>query len=204
MSHHMDHLPGTFFGPSNLVELLRHRARCQAEDVAFTYLVDGEDEEVRLTYRELDGQARAIGAWLESPDLAGERALLLYPAGLEFIAAFFGCLYAGVVAVPVYPPRRNRSLERHPGDRRRRRGQGGPDDRRRCFDRVEPLIDETPHLKQLDLAGHLPRAARAWTSSGRCPTCTATRWPSCNTRPARPARPRAWCSTTPTCCTTRR
>ena len=44
--------------------------------------------------------------------LTGERALLLYPAGLDFIAAFFGCLYAGVVAVPAYPPRRNRSLSR--------------------------------------------------------------------------------------------
>ena len=44
--------------------------------------------------------------------LAGQRALLLYPAGLDFIAAFFGCLYAGVVAVPAYPPRRNRSLSR--------------------------------------------------------------------------------------------
>ena len=48
--------------------------------------------------------AMAIGAWLESHDLVGERALLLYPAGLEFIAAFLGCLYAGVVAVPAYPP----------------------------------------------------------------------------------------------------
>ena len=55
---------------------------------------------------------RAIAAWLESHNLGGERALLLYPPGLEFITAFFGCLYAGVVAVPVYPPRRNRSLER--------------------------------------------------------------------------------------------
>ncbi len=86
--------------------------RCQPEDVAFTYLVDGEDEQVHLTYRELDRQARAIGAWLEAHGLVGQRALLLYPAGLEFIAAFFGCLYAGVVAVPVYPPRRNRSLGR--------------------------------------------------------------------------------------------
>ena len=65
-----------------------------------------------MTYEELDRQARAIGAWLESLDLVGQRALLLYPAGLDFIAGFFGCLYAGVVAVPVYPPRRNRSLER--------------------------------------------------------------------------------------------
>ena len=99
---HLDHLPGTFFGPSNLVELLRHRAHCQPQDTAFTYLVDGEHEEIHLTYRELDRQARAIGAWLESQDLAGERALLLYPAGLEFIAAFFGCMYGGVIAVPVY------------------------------------------------------------------------------------------------------
>ena len=145
---HLDHLPGTFFGPSNLVELLLHRARCQPDDIAFTYLVDGENEQVHLTYQELDRQARAIGAWLESHDLVGERALLLYPAGLEFIAAFFGCLYAGVVAVPVYPPRRNRSLNRI---------QAIADDAEAkvalttdaVLSRVLPLIDETPHLKQL-------------------------------------------------------
>jgi len=145
---HLDHLPGTFFGPSNLVELLLHRARCQPDDTAFTYLVDGENEQVHLTYRQLDRQARAIGAWLESHDLVGERALLLYPAGLEFIAAFFGCLYAGVIAVPVYPPRRNRSLNRI---------QAIADDAEAkvalttelALNRVMPLIDETPHLKQL-------------------------------------------------------
>ena len=145
---HLDHLPGTFFGPSNLVELLRHRARCQPEDIGFTYLVDGENQQVHLTYRELDRQARAIGAWLEGHDLVGQRALLLYPAGLEFIAAFFGCLYAGVIAVPVYPPRRNRSLNRI---------QAIADDAEArvalttdlVFNRVMPLIDETPHLKQL-------------------------------------------------------
>lgn len=145
---HLDHLPGTFFGPSNLVELLRHRARCQSEDTAFTYLVDGENEQVHLTYKELDRQARAIGAWLESQDLAGERALLLYPPGLEFIAAFFGCLYGGVIAVPVYPPRRNRSLKRI---------QAIADDADAkvalttdvVLNRVMPIIDETPHLKNL-------------------------------------------------------
>jgi 8-amino-7-oxononanoate synthase len=145
---HLDHLPGTFFGPSNLVELLLHRARCQPDDIGFTYLVDGENQQVRLSYRELDRQARAIGAWLESHDLVGQRALLLYPAGLEFVAAFFGCLYAGVIAVPVYPPRRNRSLARI---------QAIADDAdarvalttELVFNRVMPLVDETPHLKQL-------------------------------------------------------
>jgi 8-amino-7-oxononanoate synthase len=109
---HLDHLPGSFFGPSNLVDLLRHRSAHLGHDRAFIYLVDGENEELHLSYRELDRQARAIGARLQAMGLEGQRALLLYPAGLEFIAAFFGCLYAGVVAVPAYPPRRNRSLER--------------------------------------------------------------------------------------------
>ncbi|MCG2682675.1 MAG: aminotransferase class I/II-fold pyridoxal phosphate-dependent enzyme [Planctomycetales bacterium] len=145
---HLDSLPGTFFGPSNLVELLLHRARCQPTDIAFTYLVDGENEEVHLTYQELDHQARAIGAWLESHDLVGQRALLLYPAGLEFIAAFFGCLYAGVIAVPVYPPRRNRSLGRIQAiaDDAEARVALTTDS---VLNRVMPLIDQTPHLKQL-------------------------------------------------------
>jgi len=95
--------------PTTLVDLLRQRAECQADDRAYTFLLDGESEEVHLTYRELDRQARAIGAWLESQDLKGQRALLLYPPGLDFIAAFFGCQYAGVVAVPAYPPRMNRA-----------------------------------------------------------------------------------------------
>ncbi|MBN2577931.1 MAG: aminotransferase class I/II-fold pyridoxal phosphate-dependent enzyme [Pirellulales bacterium] len=130
------------------MELLRHRARCQPEDIGFTFLADGETTQLHLTYQELDRQARAIGAWLETYDLVGQRALLLYPPGLEFIAAFFGCLYAGVVAVPVYPPRRNRSLMRI---------QAIADDADAkvalttdvVLKRVMPLIDETPHLKQL-------------------------------------------------------
>jgi len=62
----------------------------------------------RWTYAQLDQRARAIASALQDLGAAGERALLLYPAGLDYIAAFFGCLYAGVVAVPTYPPRRNR------------------------------------------------------------------------------------------------
>ena len=70
----------------------------------YTYLVDGEIEGVNLTLADLEWQARAVGALLQSFRARGERALLLYPAGLEFIPAFFGCLYAGVVAVPLPPP----------------------------------------------------------------------------------------------------
>src|ERR1700720_3637054 len=89
---------------STLVEVLRWRALQQPEHRAYTYLLDGEIEAAHLTYAALDCQARTIGALLQSYNASGERALLLYPAGLEFIAAFFGCLYAGVIAVPLPPP----------------------------------------------------------------------------------------------------
>ncbi|HEX8889429.1 MAG TPA: amino acid adenylation domain-containing protein, partial [Pyrinomonadaceae bacterium] len=95
-----------------LVDLLRGRAQLQPERPAYTFLIDGEQEELSLTYGELDRQARAIAAWLQPLVSPGDRVLLLYPPGLEYIAAFFGCLYAGAVAVPAYPPRRNRNLLR--------------------------------------------------------------------------------------------
>ena len=90
--------------PSTLVEVLRWRALHQADRLALTFLLDGETEEVHLTYAQLDRRARAIAARLKSMGAYQGRALLVYPPGLEFISGFFGCLYAGVVAIPVYPP----------------------------------------------------------------------------------------------------
>src|SRR5438132_9456546 len=90
--------------PHTLVDLLRWRAVHQAERRAYTFLTDGETAQVHLTYAALDLQARAIAALLQQHASAGDRALLLYPPGLDYIAAFFGCLYAGLVAVPAYPP----------------------------------------------------------------------------------------------------
>lgn len=97
---------------ASLVDLLRKRANIQPDQKAFIFLEDGEIEADSLTYQELDQKSRAIAAQLQSLGATGERALLLYPPGLEFIAAFFGCLYAGVVAVPAYPPKRNQSIDR--------------------------------------------------------------------------------------------
>jgi acyl-CoA synthetase (AMP-forming)/AMP-acid ligase II len=92
-------------GHETLVDLLRARSAEQGSDVAFTFLVDGEHEGPRCTFAELDARARAVASALfERGVRPGDRALLLYPPGLEFIPAFFGCLYAGVVAVPAYPP----------------------------------------------------------------------------------------------------
>ena len=97
---------------STLVDLLGYRAQNQSDCTAYTFLQDGETASIRLTYKELDLKARAIAARLQRMEVTVSRALLLYPAGLEFIAAFFGCLYAGVVAVPAYPPRRNQNMSR--------------------------------------------------------------------------------------------
>jgi acyl-CoA synthetase (AMP-forming)/AMP-acid ligase II len=97
---------------STLVELLQCRTIEQPDSKGFRFLVDGETEEVVLTYRELDRQARTIAAYLQSICSRGDRVLLLYPPSLDYVAAFFGCLYAGTIAVPVYPPRPNRSFSR--------------------------------------------------------------------------------------------
>src|SRR3984957_372238 len=103
---------GKDFNPATLVELLGLRAMCQPDRRAYAFLEDGEVENSRLTYSELDRRARSIAALLQDLNASGERVLLLYPPGLEYIAAFFGCLYAGAIAVPVYPPRPNRTLAR--------------------------------------------------------------------------------------------
>ncbi|HEY0098837.1 MAG TPA: fatty acyl-AMP ligase [Pyrinomonadaceae bacterium] len=90
--------------PSTIDGFLRLRASDQPARTAYVYLGDGEQEQARVTYSGLDLLARGIGATLCSLQARGERALLLYPPGLDFVAAFFGCLYSGVVAVPAYPP----------------------------------------------------------------------------------------------------
>jgi acyl-CoA synthetase (AMP-forming)/AMP-acid ligase II/acyl carrier protein len=89
---------------STLVDLLRGRAHEQPSRRVFTLLEDGETESHHLDFAGLDRRARAIAATLQRHAAPGERALLLYPFGLDYVAAFFGALYAGVVAVPVYPP----------------------------------------------------------------------------------------------------
>jgi len=97
---------------ATLVELLRWRAHVQPDASAYTFLIDGETTAVQLTYAALDRRAQAIGALLQELGAGGERVVLLYPPGLDYIAAFFGCLYGGAIAVPAYPPRPNRPLPR--------------------------------------------------------------------------------------------
>ncbi|CAH2575329.1 Long-chain-fatty-acid--AMP ligase FadD26 [Planktothrix rubescens] len=91
---------------SNLVDLLRDRAEHKPDQLAYRFLADGETSQQTLTYLQLHQQAVQIASYLQSFLSPGDRVLVVYPysAGLEFIAAFFGCLYAGAIAVTDNPP----------------------------------------------------------------------------------------------------
>lgn len=97
---------------TNLVERIRYWKDAKANDLAFRFLVDGESTEQTITYAQLDERARAIAVKLGSLNMRSQRALLLYQSGLDFVQAFIGCHYAGVVPVPAFPPRRNRNMGR--------------------------------------------------------------------------------------------
>ncbi|MFO0842623.1 MAG: beta-ketoacyl synthase N-terminal-like domain-containing protein [Gemmataceae bacterium] len=89
----------------NLVDLLRARVG-EPGDLGFRYLASRDGSvQAALTFADLDRRARAVAAALAERNLHGERALLCYPPGLEFMVGLYGALYAGLVAVPAYPPR---------------------------------------------------------------------------------------------------
>jgi len=93
-----------------MIRLLRRRAHAHREKTVYIYLKDGESQETRLTYSELERRALAIAAHLQAHFPSGGRVLLLYSMGTEFPTALFGCLCAGMVAVPTYPPHSNQFL----------------------------------------------------------------------------------------------
>lgn len=91
----------------SLVTLLARRADVQADDRAYVFVSDRGTEEATLTFRQLHEAARTLAARLATVATPGDRAVLVFPPGLEFMVAFFGCLMAGVIAVPLMMPRRN-------------------------------------------------------------------------------------------------
>jgi acyl-CoA synthetase (AMP-forming)/AMP-acid ligase II len=91
----------------SLVALLARRAADQGDDRAYVFLSDRGTEEAALTFRQLHDAATALASRLIVVAQPGERAILVFPPGIEFIVAFFGCLMAGIIAVPMMMPRRN-------------------------------------------------------------------------------------------------
>ena len=96
----------------NLLSILDQRVSQTPEKLAYIFLKDRENQEQTITYQQLSQISKRIAARLQTLIPSGARALLLYPQGLEFITAFLGCLSAGIVAVPAYPPKRNQKNSR--------------------------------------------------------------------------------------------
>ena len=101
------HSPNSVEGFKSLLDVAEFRGTHQESRAAFTFLSD--KNHISITYGDLHGRAMAIAGYLQSIGVSpGDRALLLYPSGTDFIEAFFGCQYAGVIAVPAYPPQTQR------------------------------------------------------------------------------------------------
>lgn len=132
---------------TSLIDCLAYWTEIQPAVVAYRS-TDGEEEETALSYAEFSAKVAAVAARLTGLKMRGERALLLYPQGLDFLIGYYGCLAAGVVAVPAYPPRRNRNMARI---------QAISDDAQakialtlhEVSERSADLLDEAPHLKAL-------------------------------------------------------
>jgi 8-amino-7-oxononanoate synthase len=142
-----------FFAPfcpppnSNIIAVLDHWAAERPDQVAY-YFSDGDGGEERMTYAELQRASRAVALDLLGRGLEGHRAILMFPPGLDFVKAFYGCMYAGVVAVPAFTPRRNRNVQRL---------QSIADDAQASvaltvadvIDRNVGALDDTPSLRDL-------------------------------------------------------
>ena len=93
---------------NTLVTVMRSRAEQMPESLACAFLVDGEQEMRTISYAGLDREARRVASLISGQVALGARVILVYQPGLDFLIAFLGCLYAGVIAIPVYPPRQPR------------------------------------------------------------------------------------------------
>ena len=93
---------------ATIVDVLRLRAETQKDQIAYRFLADGEEERGSLTYGELYRRARQVANELQRKSAVGQRALLLDSSESDYIVTFFGCLCAGVIAVPIYAPRVNK------------------------------------------------------------------------------------------------
>ncbi|MDJ0763008.1 MAG: SDR family NAD(P)-dependent oxidoreductase [Myxococcota bacterium] len=93
---------------SNIIDLMSQRAEIHPDRTAVVFLQDGEIEAGKLNYGQLDLKSRILAAQIRTRVEERDRVLIACPSGIEYVISFFGCLYAGTVAIPAYPPQLNK------------------------------------------------------------------------------------------------
>lgn len=105
-------MDGTALPAENMIDrLLQHEQNIPGKTI-YSLLEDGINESDSITYLEMITRAKSIAALLQQKGEKGDRVLLLFPTGIGFITTFFACLFAGMIAIPAYPPKRNKANER--------------------------------------------------------------------------------------------
>lgn len=100
-------------GPKTIIDLLEMQVKKHPNEIAYEFIYRSDIPSQFLSYQRLSSQARAIACELKSQGLnPGSRALLMYPPGLDLILAYFGCIYAGVIAVLIYPPTSKKVIQK--------------------------------------------------------------------------------------------
>ena len=135
-------------GLTTLVDLLQYRAETTPDKVAYRFLRNGQSDEVSITYAELDRRARSIAVSLRKHVEPGSRVLINHLPGLDYIASYFGCLYAATIAVPVYPPRFNQKLDRI-NSIVQNAEPGAALTSASVLETIQPLLSETSSLNSL-------------------------------------------------------
>ncbi len=101
----------------NIIERFQRLALSQPQQLALRFLGDGEQVGALYSYAQIDAGAQAVAGYLQAFVRPGDRVLLLFPGSPDYVIAFLGCLYAGVTAVPAYPPERLGGLRPQHGER---------------------------------------------------------------------------------------
>ncbi|WP_062053012.1 hybrid non-ribosomal peptide synthetase/type I polyketide synthase [Aquimarina longa] len=105
-------IPEDINSGKTLVTILNDHISQAPDKVIYRFLAKGEEESDSRTYQDLYDNAKRIALHILEYVKPGDRVLLLYPSGLDFTDAFFGCLLAGVIAVPAFPPQGKRRIGR--------------------------------------------------------------------------------------------
>lgn len=97
---------------STYIEVVKNHVISTPDHVVFRFLSDGVNESESLTFQQIETRSKALGATIQNYGSKGDNVLLLFQPGLSYVASMFACFYSGFAAIPAYPPRRNKGIDR--------------------------------------------------------------------------------------------